>query len=242
MNELLLLLLLFGVAFAYGMVGHGGASGYQAVLGIAGLSAVVIKPTALVLNLGVSAIAFVHYWRAGHFRWRMFWPFALLSIPCAFLGAGISLSDLLYKRLLAACVVIAALRMLGLFDRDSAQPRAIPIGLAIPIGAGLGLASGALGIGGGILLSPLLLMARWADAKSAAATSALFIFVNSAAGLVNVSSAGVLFTGEMMGWVLAAMIGGLIGAWLGARRAPEPRLRQALGVVLLLASVKLIWP
>lgn len=242
MNETILILLIAVAAFAYAMVGHGGASAYLALMGIAGISATVMKPSALAINLCVSAIAFAQFARGRHFRWRSFWPFALLSIPCAFIGADVELDDLLYKRILAGCIVVAGLRLLGLFSRATAPVRDAPIGLALPIGAGIGLLSGVLGIGGGILLSPVLLLFAWADAKTAAATSALFIFVNSAASLLNLAGDGANFAPQLYLWTGMAIVAGMLGGWVGARKAPEPRLRQALGVVLLAASVKLMWP
>ena len=242
MNEVVFILLIAVVAFAYGMVGHGGASGYLALMGIAGVAIEVMKPSALVLNLCVSIIAFAQFARAGHFRWKDFWPFALLSIPCAFIGASIELDPLLYKRILGVCIIIAALRLFGLFGTGPREQRTAPLLLAFLIGALIGLVSGMLGIGGGVLLSPVLLLCAWADAKSAAATSALFIFVNSAAGLVSLKSSGVSFTPQILLWAAVAIVAGTLGSWLGARKAPEPRLRQALGVVLLLASIKLVWP
>lgn len=242
MNGTILIVLVLVIAFAYAMVGHGGASGYLALLALVGTASEVMKPTALLLNLCVSLISFTQFFRAGHFRWRMFWPFALLSVPCAFIAAGFQLDDRIYGRLLAACIVIAALRLLGVFGAGEKSTLEVPVVPALLIGAAVGSLSGLLGIGGGVLLSPVLLMCGWANAKTAAATSALFIFVNSAAGLLNVRSIPVAFTQEMLLWTGAAVCGGLLGSWVGARKAPEPRLRQALGIVLLLASIKLLWP
>lgn len=242
MNGTILIVLVLVIAFAYAMVGHGGASGYLALLALVGTASEVMKPTALLLNLCVSLISFTQFFRAGHFRWRMFWPFALLSVPCAFIAAGFQLDDRIYGRLLAACIVIAALRLLGVFGAGGKSTLEVPVVPALLIGAAVGSLSGLLGIGGGVLLSPVLLMCGWANAKTAAATSALFIFVNSAAGLLNVRSIPVAFTQEMLLWTGAAVCGGLLGSWVGARKAPEPRLRQALGIVLLLASIKLLWP
>lgn len=242
MNGTILIVLVLVIAFAYAMVGHGGASGYLALLALVGTASEVMKPTALLLNLCVSLISFTQFFRAGHFRWRMFWPFALLSVPCAFIAAGFQLDDRIYGRLLAACIVIAALRLLGVFGAGEKSTLEVPVVPALLIGAVIGSLSGLLGIGGGVLLSPVLLMCGWANAKTAAATSALFIFVNSAAGLLNVRSIPVAFTQEMLLWTGAAVCGGLLGSWVGARKAPEPRLRQALGIVLLLASIKLLWP
>ena len=242
MNEVLLIGLITLVAFAYALVGHGGASGYIALLTLAGLSILVVRPSALVLNICVSALAFVQFARAGHFRWKLFWPFALLAVPCAWLGSRVDLEPIVYQRLLALCLLVAVTRLFGLFGSGEGQQREVPVALAIGIGAVLGLIAGVIGIGGGILLSPLLLLFRWADAKTTAATSALFILVNSLAGLAGLWSGGATLDPHMLTWVGVALLGGLAGSWLGAQRVPEPRLRQALGVVLVFASVKLFFP
>lgn len=242
MDGPLLIVLIALVAFAYAMVGHGGASGYLALLALAGAAVSVMRPTALTLNLVVSAIAFVQYARAGHFRWHVFWPFALLSVPAAWLGAKVDLDPLVYKRVLAVCLLFAVARLFGLFGAGASTDRSVPLVPALLIGAVLGLVSGMIGIGGGILLSPVLMLCRWADAKTTAATSALFIFVNSAAGMAGSLSKGETVTPEMLPWLVAAVIGGFAGSWIGASRLPELRLRQALGLVLLFASVKLMLP
>jgi len=242
MEPILLTMLIALVAFAYALVGHGGASGYIALMALADISVGVMRPTALVLNLVVSAIAFVQYARAGHFRWRLFWPFALTSVPMAWLGARIILDPLVYKRLLALCLLFAVLRLFGLFGRSANKERPVPLALALSIGAVLGSLSGMIGIGGGILLSPILMLCHWADAKTTAATSALFIFVNSLAGLAGLSHSADVIDQRFLSWSSVALLAGLIGAYVGARRLPPVRLRQALGVVLLFASIKLFWP
>ena len=242
MNDALLIGLIALVAFAYALVGHGGASGYIALLTLAGLSAVVVRPSALALNVCVSAIAFVQYRRAGHVRRDLFAPFAVPAVPAAWLGAQVEVEPLVYKRLLALCLLVAVLRLLGAFGTGEGAHRPVPLAAALVIGAALGFISGVIGIGGGILLSPLLLLFHWADARTTAATSALFILVNSLAGLAGLVGEGAAFDPRMIGWVAVAVGGGLLGSWLGARRVPEPRLRQVLGVVLLFAAVKLWWP
>ena len=181
MEFVTLLILLGGMAFLYASVGHGGASGYLAVLAIFAVAPAVMKQTALVLNLGVSLLAFYQFYRQKYFRFELFWPFALTSVPMSYLGAQFVLSDANYKRILGVCLVIAIFRMLATFKSDQLRP--ISLSLALFFGAIIGLFSGMIGIGGGILLSPLLLLMRWASLKQAAAISSLFIFVNSVAGL-----------------------------------------------------------
>lgn len=242
MNGAAILLLVAMVAFAYATVGHGGASGYLALMGVLGFAPEVMRPTALILNICVSLIAFVQFSVAGHFRWKLFWPFALASVPFAFIGGRIGLDPLWYKRVLALCIIVAALRLFGLFGQGQRALRDVPLGIALAVGALIGALSGMLGIGGGILLSPVLLICAWADAKEAAAVSALFILVNSIAGLAGMSFQAIHLDRHMLLWSGVAIGGGLLGSFIGARRAPEPRLRQALGAVLLLASIKLCWP
>lgn len=242
MDPILLTALIGLVAFAYALVGHGGASGYLALMALAGTTIAVMRPTALMLNLFVSAIAFAQYARAGHFHWRTFWPFALLSVPMAWAGAQVVLDPAIYERVLAICLLFAVARLFGLFGKGTDAQRPVPLFAALGIGAVLGLVSGMIGIGGGILLSPILMLCRWADAKITAAISALFIFVNSAAGIMGVLFGGEALPSEMLHWILAAVGGGLLGSWIGASRLPELRLRQALGLVLLFASIKLMLP
>lgn len=242
MNEVLLIALITGVAFAYAMVGHGGASGYLALLAIVGMSVPMAKSSALIINLFVSGIAFAQYARAGHFRWPVFWPFAAASVPMAWIGAGIRIDPLLYKRILAVCLLLAVLRLFGVFGAGGKAERNAPLPIALLIGAALGLVSGLIGIGGGILLSPVMLLLRYADTKVTACTSALFILVNSAAGLAGTEELGSVLTPTLAIWVCAALLGGLLGAYIGAVRLAPVRLRQALGAVLLLACVKLWMP
>ena len=242
MDTTLLTVLIAVVAFAYAMVGHGGASGYLALMALAGTTIAVMRPTALMLNLFVSAIAFAQYARAGHFLWKTFWPFAVLSVPMAWAGAQVVLDPAIYKGVLAFCLLFAVARLFGLFGQSEAAQRPAPLFAALCIGATLGLLSGMIGIGGGILLSPILMLCRWADAKATAATSALFILVNSAAGIMGVLSVGEVLRSEMLPWVLATIGGGALGSWVDASRLPELRLRQALGLVLLFASIKLMLP
>ncbi len=242
MDSTLLIVLIAFVAFAYAMVGHGGASGYLALMALAGMSVVVMRPTALVLNLFVSAISFTQYARAGHFKWSTFWPFALLSMPAAWFGAHVVLDPLIYKRILAVCLLFAVARLFGLLGKGKDGFVPIPLALGLVIGVVLGFVSGMIGIGGGILLSPVLLLLNWADMKTTAATSALFIFVNSAAGFAGAFGNGETLSTEMIPWIIAAVLGGLLGSWIGAKRLNELRLKHALGVVLLFASVKLMLP
>jgi hypothetical protein len=203
----------------------------------------MVRPTALLLNLFVSAMAFTQFARAGHFQWKLFWPFAAASIPMAVVGARIHLDTVVYKRILAVCLVFAVARLLRVFGGGDERRGSPALVVAIGLGAILGLVSGMIGIGGGILLSPLLLLFGWSTAKESAAISAAFIFVNSLAGLGGLAvSRGVdLFTAQHLLWIGAALLGGTAGAYIGAQRLSQVRLRQVLGGVLLFASIKLFF-
>ncbi len=238
----LLLGLVFFVAVAYSSVGHGGASGYLAVLSFFGLAPVAMAPSALCLNLLVAGTSFSSYWRAGHFAFRLLWPFLLTSIPFAFLGGLTEVSPKTYMLLLAAVLIFAAYRLLAVVPpkQEESFLRVPPLGVALPVGAGIGFLSGIIGVGGGIFLSPLLILLRWADAKHTAAVSAAFIWVNSAAGLYGHLSRKTVDWSDLLWLVAVAFAGGLVGSYLGARRFRGLWLRRILGVVLLVATVKLL--
>src|SRR5256885_8751799 len=171
------------IAFLYSSVGHAGASGYIATMTLFGLATTVIRPTALVLNILVATIGSFQFWRAGHFSWNLFWPFALLSIPAAYFGGYLQPSASILRILIGAVLLLSAARLIfRRSDPDQTNPPSKPI--AIGVGAGLGFLSGLTGTGGGIFLTPLLLFRKWAVIRRAAAVSALFILVNSMGGLV----------------------------------------------------------
>lgn len=241
MSDLLIPAAILLIAFLYASVGHGGASGYLALLVMLGFTQHVTRPSALLLNLLVSVIAFTQFARAGYFRFHLFWLFALASIPMSYVGAGIHVDAEIYTRILALCLLVAVARLLGLFGAWRPETRDLNIPLALSIGAAIGFVSGVIGIGGGILLSPILLLLRWCSAKESAAVSALFIFANSAAGMTRTWGDGAWLTGDVTGWIIAAFVGGLIGSAIGAKRFSDVRLRQVLGGVLLFASIKLLW-
>jgi uncharacterized membrane protein YfcA len=228
------------VAFLYASVGHGGASGYLAVMALAGIAPAAMKPTALVLNLVVAGIGSIQFARAGYFRWRKFWPFALGSIPFAFVGGVLKLPVGPYKVLVGAVLLLSAARLLFTAHRSATGERAPPIALAIPLGAVLGFVSGITGIGGGIFLSPILLLLGWASPRETAAVSAVFIVANSGAGLAgHLASLEAVPTSVLL-WAPAVAAGGILGSSLGSRRLPDVSIRRLLAIVLLLAGAKLI--
>jgi uncharacterized membrane protein YfcA len=234
-----LILLLAIMAFLYASVGHGGASGYLAVMAIFAIAPPVMKQTALLLNLGVSLMSFIAFYRQGYFKWNLFWPFALGSIPAAFLGARIPLTDSTYKQILGACLFLAVIRMVVTLKES--EPRKLNLGMGVLTGGAIGVLSGMIGIGGGIILSPLLLLFRWASLKEAAAVSALFIFVNSVSGLAGLKTWIPMDQSQMMYWLAASLVGGFLGARWGAAIASNVKVKWILALVIIIASVKLFF-
>lgn len=235
-----LALALFVVALLYSSVGHAGASGYLAVMSLFGIAPDVMKPTALALNILVATIGSVQFARAGHFRWRLFWPFALPAVPLAFVGGAITLPATAFRLLVGAVLVFSAIRFV-LDPRDPAETE--PPGLPVALGSGgaLGLLAGLTGTGGGIFLTPLLLLMRWANAKHAAAVSALFILVNSSAGLLGNLSRGGAFPKPALALLGAVALGGAMGSYFGSQRLPGPAIKRLLALVLLIGGGKLVW-
>jgi uncharacterized membrane protein YfcA len=228
------------VAFLYSSVGHAGASGYIAVMTLCGLASVFIRPTALVLNILVACVGAFQFWRAGHFHWRIFWPFAVLSAPAAYLGGYVHLASPILKPLLGVVLLFSAARLF-VRQRDPENVTAPALPIAVGTGAAIGLLSGLTGTGGGIFLTPLLLFCNWTYTKRAAAISALFILVNSIAGL-----AGYLASRQPIphfAWMLAiaAVVAGTIGSQLGSRRFPVRTIALLLATVLVIAGCKLLF-
>ncbi|MCS7303795.1 MAG: sulfite exporter TauE/SafE family protein [Thermoguttaceae bacterium] len=229
----------FGVACLYAAVGHGGASGYLALMALAEFPAEMLKPTALGLNILVASLGWVQFWRAGFFSWRVFWPLAFSSVPMAFVGGYVQLSSVIFKRLLGGVLLVAALR-LAVHPPPERAGRPMPWWAGLAVGGCIGLLSGLTGTGGGIFLTPLLLLAGWANAKPAAALSAAFVWVNSLAGLAGHLTATVRFPGPFPWIALATVSGGLIGSYVGSRWASPQILKRILAAVLLVAAAKLL--
>lgn len=238
----LIALLFFAGACLYASVGHGGASSYLAVMGLFSFAPSVMKPTALALNILVAAVATLKFHRAGLFSWRLFWPFAIVSIPAAFAGGATTLPGRWYKILVGVVLLYAAVWMF----RSSRTPlrneaRPCPLSAAMLAGAVIGFLSGLTGVGGGIFLSPLLLYLGWAETRATSGVAAPFILVNSVAGLLGHLSSVAQLPSNIPLWGAAAIIGGWIGASYGSSRAPLPVLRQLLSLVLIVAGGKLIF-
>jgi uncharacterized protein len=243
MNTTDLVLLSFAIAviaFLYSSVGHAGASGYIATMTLFGLAPAIIRPTALILNILVALIGSFQFWKAGHFSWKLFWPFALLSIPAAYAGGYLQPSAGVLRILIGLVLLFSAARLfVRKNDPPETSPPAMPV--AIGVGAGLGFLSGLTGTGGGIFLTPLLLFCRWAPIKKAAAVSALFILVNSIGGLVGYFSAKHSLPTLGIYLAIPAIIGGSIGSYLGSRRLPVRGIAIFLATVLTIAGIKLVF-
>jgi uncharacterized protein len=231
-------------AFGYAAVGHGGASAYLAALALAGIAPAEMRPVALALNVLVSSLATWKFHRAGHFRWRLFWPFAAAAIPLAYVGGAITLPGQAYKILVGIVLVYAAWQLwrsarAGDELREVREP---PLAAAMAIGGAMGLLAGLTGVGGGIFLSPLLLMLGWAGTKQTSAVAAPFILVNSVAGLAALFvTQGPSLPSYVWALAPAVLIGGWLGAEYGSRRFANPLLRRVLAAVLALAGAKMLF-
>lgn len=235
-------LLLFVAAVLYAAVGHGGASGYLAVMALFSISPTIMKPTALVLNILVSSIAFVQFYRAGHFSMPIFAPFALASIPFAYLGGSLKLPFLWYKSIVGVILLLSAIRLLyTTFGKtEQRQMRTLPLLWTLILGALLGFVSGLTGVGGGIFLSPLLIFLHLAETKQVSGISAAFIWTNSVAGLLGNGVSLAHFPPHFSGWIVAVLLGGVFGASFGAFSFDATWLRRILALVLVLAGGKML--
>ena len=231
------------IAVLYGSVGHGGASGYLAVLSLsvfASNGAVWLKPHALCLNLVVVTIGLYHYGRLGYFKIKLIIPFVLTSIPFAYLGAYLPIIDWLFNALLSLTLLWAAWRLMMSIKKENVVFKPPSTIISLATGASLGLLSGLVGVGGGIFLSPLFMLKGWASAKETAAVSAFFILVNSMAGLVGafMSNQAQLDSDLIIQFSGAVLIGGFLGTRLGANHASDQTIRRLLVVVLVVAALR----
>ncbi len=227
------------IAFLYSSVGHAGASGYIATMALFGFAPNVIRPTALVLNILVALLGSFQFWRAGHFKWQLFWPFALPAIPGAYLGGYLQLPMSILRIIIGLVLLFSAARLfIRKKDPDDVHPPSTPV--ALGLGGAIGFLSGLTGTGGGIFLTPLLLFAHWAKTKQASAVSALFILVNSIASLIGFVRAKQTIPSLAYSLAIAAVLGGAIGSYLGSRRFPVRAIAILLATVLVIAGAKLI--
>ncbi len=241
MTILWLTLLIAAVSMLYASVGQAGGSGYLAAMALLSVSPAVMKPTALVLNILVATISTLKFSHAGYFSWASFWPFAVTSVPAAFVGGALSLSSAVYNMIVGGVLLYAAFR---LFRITQAPPRTCvkppPLWVALITGVGVGLLSGVTGIGGGIVFGSLLLSMRWAETRQTLGMSAAVNLTNSAAGLLGHLSSVMALPRAIPLWAVAAMIGGWVGAEYGSRRLSHRTLQRLLAAVLAIAALKLI--
>lgn len=240
-NIYIFLLILPVVSFLYASVGHGGASGYLALMVLFSFAPETMKPTALLLNLFVAGISFYYYYKEGFFNKKLFLPFAISSIPFAFLGGTIEIDASIYKKILAVLLVFAILKMLKVFGKESDSIKHIKLWQGLVVGGIIGFFSGLIGIGGGIILTPVILLLHWGKMKEAAAVSALFIWVNSASGLIGQLSTGIRLNIDSFILVGVAMVGGILGGYFGSKKFNNQKLRYILALVLAMASFKLFF-
>lgn len=243
-HEILLAALFFAAAMLYSSVGHGGGSGYLAAMALMGVPPVMMRPTALMMNIGVASISLYKFARATGFRWRLFLPFALTSVPMAFIGGRIHLPVSWFGVLVGVVLLFSAVRLFLDTLAGDGPARVVtgppPVWLALITGAGIGLLSGLTGVGGGIFISPLIVLMGWGTVRDSAAPTAAFILVNSISGLTGLLTRQPALPDALPYWVGAVIVGGLIGASLGARRLGNNGLRRALAAVLVIAGAKMV--
>jgi uncharacterized membrane protein YfcA len=239
---LLLAALFFAAAMLYASVGHAGASAYLAAMALAGMAPEAMRPTALVLNLFVATIVIVRFARAGYLPWRSLLPLAVGSVPAAFIGGSIDLPGEVYRPLVAAVLLAGAWRLAtASLPAGEERRNGVPWPAGMVAGAAIGILAGLSGTGGGIFLTPLLVLSGWTATREAAGLSGAFIMVNSVSGLAGLLSGGVTLPQGLPVFVVAVVVGGLIGSWLGAARFSILNLRRALALVLVLAAAKLLF-
>ncbi len=243
-HEIALGVFFFAAAMLYSSVGHGGGSGYLAAMALMGVPPIMMRPTALMMNIGVASISLYKFARVSGFRWRLFLPFALTSMPMAFVGGRIQLPVSWFGVLVGVVLLFSAARLFADTLQRDGPGRVVtgppPVWLALIAGAGIGLLSGLTGVGGGIFISPLIVLMGWGTVRDSAAPTAAFILVNSIAGLLGLMTRQPTLPDALPYWVGAVIVGGLIGASLGARRLGNNGLRRALAAVLVIAGAKMV--
>ncbi|MEJ2469730.1 MAG: sulfite exporter TauE/SafE family protein [Desulfuromonadales bacterium] len=232
---------IFVVALMYASVGHGGASGYLAVMALFSLHPEALKPTALLLNIIVAGVGTTLYCSAGQFSWRVFWPFVITSIPMSFLGGSFQLPPEWYRPVLGLVLFYAAWRLFVRRKHEVYEAKAPSLPLAMVVGGVLGFASGLIGVGGGIFLSPLMILLRWAKVREVSGIAALFILVNSVSGLLGHMSSLHHIPDFAPLLAVVALCGGSIGALCGSRHLPVRTILQAMSAMMVLAGGKMFF-
>ncbi|MRG85649.1 sulfite exporter TauE/SafE family protein [Salinibacillus xinjiangensis] len=237
---ILLSVLFFIVSILYSLVGHGGGSGYIAIMGLVGILPTVIKPTALILNIIVSGIAFIYFYRAKHFSWSLFWPFVVGSIPLAYIGGSIMLPYTFYHWLVGGMLLFSAIRLFMPRGQENQSIHRPTLPIAVLWGMGIGLLSGLIGVGGGIFLSPIMLFLGWAKLKQISAVAAAFVFVNSVSGLLGHISSVKTVSPSIFLFGFLVFIGAFIGSRLGSSKLPDMKIKKVLAAVLFIGGLKMI--
>jgi uncharacterized protein len=240
-EALLLAAAFFAAAVLYASVGHAGASAYLAAMALVGVAPETMRPTALALNLVVASVVVVRFSRAGHLPWRDLVPLVVGSVPAAFIGGSVELPGEIYRPLVAAVLLVGAWRLATAGATDRPDAGGVPWPAGVASGTAIGLLAGLTGTGGGIFLTPLLVLSGWTRTRDAAGLSGAFILVNSASGLAGLAMGGFAIPAAIPLWMAAVAVGGLIGAWIGAHRFSILNLRRALALVLVLAAAKLVF-
>jgi uncharacterized protein len=238
----LLLAAVFAVAFFYSSVGHGGATGYLAALVLLGVAPASARVAVLITNVLVACIAWWRFWQAGHFDGRVLLSFAVVSVPCAWLGSRVHISPQVYKIVLGGVLTAAGLVLLlrSRWQNDNVSLHKFFLPLALLIGTVLGFLAGLTGIGGGVFLSPLLYLFRWVKPKTTGGIAAGFIWLNSIAGLAGTGWEKITHVGPLLWLTLPAVIGALLGTHFGARRWSSVTFSRVLAGVLIFAGGKLL--
>jgi hypothetical protein len=242
MDEWLLIFLIFITAILYSAVGHAGASGYLAVMALLGVAQSQMRPAALILNIIVATIGTIRFYRAGLFSWQLFLPFTVASIPFAWLGGYLNLPSNVYRPVIGIILLLSATKLVSanrIVVAEEKQP--VPLPLAAISGAVIGLLAGLTGTGGGIFLSPLLSLMRWAETRETSAVTIAFVLCNSLFGLIGLLSTVHSLPIGIFTWAFAVVVGAVIGTELGSRRLSTRTLRRILAMVLVIAGLKMIF-
>ncbi|MBL0017701.1 MAG: sulfite exporter TauE/SafE family protein [Bacteroidetes bacterium] len=234
--------LFFTIATLYSSVGHAGASGYLAIMSLLSFGTESIKPISLILNIAVALIASVKFIRAGYFDRRIFLVFIMTSLPMAFLGGYLKVGPEYFKLFAGIFLIVSAIMLVAkqFIQNKDAPTKVMPIWVGLLLGAVIGLLSGLIGVGGGIFLSPILIMTNWTNVKNASGISALFILCNSASGLAGHITSLQKLDVSIAYWLVAVVIGGFLGSYLGTKKFNNKVIVGFLFLVLLTAGLKFV--
>jgi uncharacterized membrane protein YfcA len=222
-------------------VGKVGVVAFLAVMSLFAIEPTLMKSSSLIMNVFVTIISFYNYYKSGYFKPKLFLPLIILSIPMAFLGASLEIDTEVYRKILGACLLITAVSFFFSFNKpEEGSVVKMPLPLGILTGGAIGFLSGLVGIGGGVLLSPVMLTFRWGTFKQVSTITSLFILVNSVAAIGGIINSGFQMPTDIFLWIGVAMVGGLLGSHWGSRKAPVKVLKNLLAFLLLVVSVRLL--